>query len=149
MQIIKNQSIAAYNLLHYKSNIKKSDILKLIRFMLDNIHVLNLETNGNAIFSLKNAGNEQVTFEVLIPVQGEVDNCQQFGYQPSFQLNNAVLIRHEGRLSDLDKTTKKLKEYLKTNNYTSQNGPYYIMIQEKDDNSNCIIDIYIDVKYNN
>lgn len=146
MQIIKNQSISAYNLLHYTSKIKKNDILKLIKYMLDNIHVLNLETSGNVIFSLKNIESEQFFFEVLIPVHGEIENCQQFEYCPSFKLSNAVLLRHEGRIDDLDKTTKKLKEFVRSNNYTCQNGPYYIIIQNNDDNINCIIDIYIDVK---
>lgn len=117
--------------------------------MLDNIHVLNLETSGNVIFSLKNSGSEQVCFEILIPVHGKVENCQQFEYRSSFELSNAVLLRHEGRIEDLDKTTKKLKEFVRSNNYTCQNGPYYIMVQRDDNDDNCIIDVYIDVKYNN
>ena len=147
MQIIENQTISVNNLIDYNSKIQKKDILNLIHFISDHLYVLGLEQNGNIMFSLLADYQDEADFEIFIPVKGTVQNCDEFGYQPEFSLENAISGRHEGSLASLGKAAQKLKNYISSNNYEPVTKAYYSVIREGTANAeNCIIDIYIGIK---
>ncbi len=151
LQIIKNQTILANNLISYVTKVKKSDIIKLIRHISQNLQALNLKIGKKIIFNIKSEfdnGSDQI-IEVLIPVKGKVPESNEFQYKPVFRLINAITIRHEGSLNDIEKTEKCLKDFIKENNYEPITDSYFIVVREGSENAmDCIIDIYIGVNYN-
>lgn len=149
MQIIEHQNIQLNNLISYSTKVKHSDILKLTQYISDNLHVLDLKKNDNIIFAEKAHDNEEtVNVEILIPVQGEIQKCNEYSYKPIFKLSNAVVIRHEGNLSDLSQTEALLQDFIREHDFKTSAGPYYVVIRNGDQNSNnCIIDICIGIEY--
>ena len=150
MQITENQTISADNLLNYRTMIKKSEILKLIKYITNHLYILDLQKNGNIIFTLVSDISNEAEFEIFVPVLGEVMKCEEFDYLPELSLEHAVSARHEGSLADLQKVVSLLKKYLEKNNYSPATRMYYVVIREGDDTeTNCIIDIYVGIDKHN
>ena len=147
MQITEHQNIYIDNLISYNTNVKYSDILKLTHYISDNVHVLDLTQKDNIIFSEKNhLSDDTVNVNILIPVDGTVPKCKEFAYKPVFQLDNAVIIRHEGSWSDIHNTEDLLHKFIENHNFKATTSTYYIVVRSGDLNSeNCIIDICIGV----
>lgn len=147
MQIIEHQNIQLSNLLSYNTKVKHSDILKLTKYISDNLHVLDLTKNDNIIFAEKEHENdEMVDVEILVPVKGKVEECSEYDYKPIFKLSNAVIIRHEGSLKDLPITESLLNDFIKEHDFQPSAGPYYIVVRNgSNDSDDCIIDICIGI----
>lgn len=147
LQIIEHQNIQLNNLIIYHTKVKHSDILKLTQYISDNLHVLNLKKNDNIIFAEKShIDDEIVNVEILIPVIGNIQKCNEFDYKPIFKLNNAVIIRHEGNWNELQNTENLLHDFIKKNNFKAITSTYYVVVRTGNSNSeDCIIDIFIGV----
>ena len=147
LQIIEHQNIQLNNLIIYHTKVKHSDILKLTQYISDNLHVLNLKKNDNIIFAEKShIDDEIVNVDFLIPVKGEIKECNEFDYKPIFKLNNAVIIRHEGNWNELQNTENLLHDFIKKNNFKAITSTYYVVVRTGNSNSeDCIIDIFIGV----
>lgn len=151
MQIIEHQDIHLSNLISYSKQIKHSDILKLIRYISDNLHTLDLNQSDRILFTENGQNKEDdiVNAEILIPVTGTVVKCNEFQYKPIFRLVNAISIRHEGSLTQLSETENILEDFIRNKKYEPITPPYYVIIRNDGDSSvNCIIDIYIGINYN-
>lgn len=151
MQIIEHQNIQLTNLISYTTNIKHSDILKLISHISNNLQALDLKKNDKILFTEKwhNEEDDMINAEILVPVEGSIKNCNEFKYKPLFRLINAVTIRHEGSLNTLSETEDFLKKFIKEKAYEPITPSYYVVVRNDDDQSiNCIIDIYIGINYN-
>ena len=147
MQIIEHQDIQLNNLISYNTKVKYSDILKLAKYISDNLHVLELTKKDNIIFAEKDhINNEVVNVEILIPVKGKIQECKEYDYKPIFKLNNAVIIRHEGNLNSLPQTAHILQNFIKEHNFQASTQPYYIVVRNGTiDSDDCIIDICIGI----
>lgn len=147
MQIIEHQNIQLNNLISYTRNIRHSDILKLTKYITDNLHVLDLTQSDKILFTENHLTGEddRVNTEILIPVNGNITKCDEFQYKPSFNLANAVTIRHEGSLENLSQTENTLKEFIQKKHYVITTPTYYVIISNNGTISNCIIDIYVGI----
>jgi len=151
VQIIQNQNIYMRDIISYTADIKKTEIINLIRYVSQNIKALDLRIGNKIIYTIKsynqNSGKHNV--EVLIPVRGKVSKSEGFEYKKVFKLVNAVTVRHEGSIDSIDTTEKCLEEYIASNNCQPLTKPYYRVIRESGSSSvDSIIDIYIGVDYN-
>lgn len=148
MQITEHQNIHLNNLISYNTNVKYSDILKLAHYISGNIQVLDLTQNDNIIFSEKShLSNDTVNIDILIPVNGNIPKCEEFDYKPFFDLNNAVIIRHEGTWTEVHNTEAVLHEFIEKNNFKAITSTYYIVVRTGNSSSeDCIIDICIGVE---
>lgn len=148
MQIIEHQNIQLNNLISYTRNIRHSDILKLTKYISDNLHVLDLTQSDKILFteSKPTGKDDRVNTEILIPVNGNIIECDEFQYKPSFNLINAVSIRHEGSLEKLPQTESHLISFIQEKHYVTISPTYYVIIRNGETfSSNCIIDIYVEV----
>ena len=150
MQITEHQSIQLHNLISYKKNIRRSDILRLARYISDNLNVLSLELIDRILFTEAGTQNDGDVFstEILIPVRGDIMRCDEFQYRPSFVLSDAVSIRHIGKLSRLSETESIIRKFITEKNYKTATPAYYSIVRNDSANSSdCIIDIYIGIEY--
>ncbi len=147
MYIIEHQNIHFKNLISYNTKVRYTDILKLTQYISDNLHVLNLKKNDNIIFNKSTHVNEKMTsVEIMIPVKGKIEECDEYGYKSAFNLNNAVIIRHEGSLNDLSKTEAVLQNFIKEHIFQTSTEPYYVIIKNGNNAyDDCIIDICIGI----
>jgi effector-binding domain-containing protein len=149
MQFLDNQMLMFSNLLSYKTNVKYKDIPRLLEYIRDNLNVLGISPKNRTIFTLhgENRKQEDVEIEVLIPVNGRLNDVQMYNFKTLFKLINAVSVRHEGDFSLIPKTREGLLRYIEQKNYESVTDPYYRIIRLGTGND-CIIDIYIGINSN-
>ena len=147
MQILEHQSIYMNNLISYKLHMTREKTPSMIRHILKNIGILNMQPSGKIMFT-EDDGQYQ-NMEILIPVDHEFEPCEQYGRKNTFKLINAVSVRHEGDFSETKKTEQKLLDFVKEKSYQMITKPYYSIVRLDDEHiGNCIIDIYIGVNYN-
>lgn len=147
MQILEHQSLFFENVISYRSHIDMKQLPALSEHIRTNVCKLGAQMSGKIVFTEKS--DDYNNIEILIPVNIELTNCNEYEYKPVFKLINAVSVRHEGVFSNLEKTEEFLMDYIRKKSYQIITAPYYSIIRlEPDDLSNSIIDIYIGTNYN-
>ncbi|MBP7185215.1 MAG: DUF5085 family protein [Ruminococcus sp.] len=149
MQIIERQSIFLFNVIKYKINVEKIRFPAFIEHIERSISALGVKLTERVVFRFADHG-DNADYELFIPVDKELQSREEYGFDAVFRLLQAVTVRHEGNFLDLGKTEKRLVEYIKKKNYTIISEPYYRVIRIPASNcfTDCIVDIYIGVKYN-
>lgn len=150
MEITEKQLIDVKSVLSYRTRVLDSDLRNLVEFVSENIDALNLNINGNIIFSVfdtDTAGDlEYINIEVLVPVSDYFKSNSKYVYKPYFRIENAVKLRHYGKYSDLKKSRSLIYEYLEENKLTPITNVYYKVIDN--DSSSSVIDLYIGINSN-
>lgn len=147
MQILEHQSLFFRNVISYHSHLAIDNIPSMVDYVRSNVCKLGAELSDRILYT-KNSENYK-NIELLIPVNIELTNCEEYEYKPVFKLLNAVSVRHEGQFSNIENTESMLVEYIRKRSYNILTSPYYSVIRlEPDDLNNCIIDIYIGTEYN-
>lgn len=145
MQILEHQYIHLSNLVSYKKIINKNELLNLIDHVSSNIQNLQLSIKDKILFTTSPI-KDKLNVEILIPVSEEIHECNNYNIKPIYKLTNAVVIRHEGCFSNLNKTIEELKNYIKKMSYQSITNPYCRVVRKE--KNNMIIDIYIGLNCN-
>jgi len=149
LQIIQHQNILAQNLISYKTNVKKDNILQLINYIINNLNAINTEIKNKVIYTIKSEKNEYQDVEILIPVKDKISISSGWQYKSIFKMYNAVRIRHEGNFNDIEKTKQYILKYIDENDLTPVTSPYYVVIRNENNfTTECIIDIYIGINCN-
>ena len=146
MQILEHQCLHLNNLISYKTIVEKKRLNELIKHIKDNVNSLQLYIKDNILFTASPV-NDKLNIEVLVPVTGEAHDCENYRVKSIYKLNNAVVIRHEGCLSEIEGTIDCLNQYIKNKNYQSITAPYCRIIRSDNDRDS-IIDIYIGLNNN-
>ncbi len=148
MQILEHQSLFLYNVISYKTFLPLKKIPEITSHLHRSIRALGVDLTGNIMLrKIKDDANKN--FEVLMPVSEALETRSEYTYKPIFKLLHAVTIRHEGNYMDIEKTEKKLIDYINKNSYQIVTMPYYSIVRLDNDNINsCIVDIYIGINYN-
>ncbi|MBR3283693.1 MAG: hypothetical protein IKI56_10425 [Ruminococcus sp.] len=146
MQILENRSLFMENMISYRTNLPKEDIPKLADHICRNVSALGVEPTKKICFTYPT--DEKKDIEILVPVIGDISSHNEYGHKELFRLINAVTIRHEGSLADIDTTEKKLVDYVRKRSYEMITRPYYNIVRLADNPADCIVDIYIGTNYN-
>lgn len=147
MQILEHQSLLINNVISYHTHLSLDKLPSMVEYVRSNVCNLGAELSGSIMYT-ENSDNYK-NIELIIPVNVQLKNCEEYEYKPVFKLLNAVSVRHEGLFSNIEKTENRLIEYIKDKSYSMLTQPYYNIIRlEPDDTNNCIVDIYIGTEYN-
>ncbi len=147
MQILEHQSLLINNVISYHTHLSLDRLPSMVEYVRSNVCNLGAELSGSIMYT-ENSDNYK-NIELIIPVNVQLKNCEEYEYKPVFKLLNAVSVRHEGLFSNIEKTENRLIEYIKDKSYSMLTQPYYNIIRlETDDTNNCIVDIYIGTEYN-
>ncbi len=149
MQIIENQTLNYKNLIAYGTQTRISEIPQLLGYISENLHNLGLSSVGRTLFTIKEKSGFQdmIDVKVMIPVDGELKSCDEYVHKPIFRLINAVTIRHEGNINDIDDTLSTLRAHITRMSYETVTEPYYSVVRT-DSSGDSIIDIYVGINYN-
>lgn len=153
MHIFKDQILQYENVLSYRTKIQISDVNKMIGFIQRNTDALDLKICGNiaaTVHEKKNiSGMEMSDIEFLIPVNKKISESFAFKFKPVFKLVNAVKIRHEGSMKEIEHSEHILDEYILQNSMQPVTQIYYLFIQSTEyDNEDNIVDIYKGISEN-
>jgi predicted transcriptional regulator YdeE len=149
MQIIEHQTLNYKNLIAYKTRTRISEIPQLLGYIRGNLHNLGLSSAGRTLFTIKEKGGfrDMIDVKVMIPVEGDLESCDEYAHKPIFRLINAVAIRHEGNINDIDDTLNTLRQHISRMAYETITEPYYSVVRA-DSSGDSIIDIYVGINYN-
>ena len=132
MHIFKDQILQYENVLSYRTKIQISDVNKMIGFIQRNTDALDLKICGNiaaTVHEKKNiSGMEMSDIEFLV---------------------NAVKIRHEGSMKQIERAEHTLDEYITQNAMQPVTPVYYLFIQCTEyNNEDNIVDLYKGISEN-
>ncbi len=153
MHIFKDQILQYENVLSYRTKIQISDVNKMIGFIQRNTDALDLKICGNiaaTVHEKKNiSGMEMSDIEFLIPVNKKISESFAFKFKPVFKLVNAVKIRHEGSMKQIERAEHTLDEYITQNAMQPVTPVYYLFIQCTEyNNEDNIVDLYKGISEN-
>lgn len=152
-QFLEKQSISVNTVLSYRTRIADFSLGGLIAYANKNTDALNLNVNGNIIFSFaidcKQSDKAIISVELLIPVDNVFESNNHYVFKPRFHLENAVKIRHYGKFEDLIFTKNKLMQYIIESNLEPITDVYYSVVKYNTDNlADNIIDAYVGINGN-
>lgn len=153
MHIFKDQILQYENVLSYRTKIQISDVNKMIGFIQRNTDALDLKICGNiavTVYEKENiSGVEMSDIEFLIPVNKKISESFAFKFKPVFKLVNAVKIRHEGSMKQIERAEHTLDEYITQNAMQPVTPVYYLFIQCTEyNNEDNIVDLYKGISEN-
>ena len=150
MEVIANQHLWLENAISYKSRVETNRLLQLIQHIKTNMDALDLKITDDLIFSVTETVSENdntiLGVEFIIPVDKPVTSNCHFVFKPKFRMENAVLTKYCGKISELASVKKALYEYALNNNKTILTDVYYEVKQL--DGDNAVLNAYMGVSGN-
>lgn len=145
MYFVEKQQLWYDNLLSYRTRVEETALLLLIKHIETNIDALNLEQKGSVVFAIDErieAGDKTILgVEMLVPVNKVFESSNRYVYKSCFKLENAVMSKFNGKISELKSFAEKLCDYVKSKNMKKITDVYYLVRNIYDDD--CIIDLYL------
>jgi len=145
MYFVEKQQLWYDNLLSYRTRVEETALFSLIKHIETNIDALNLEQKGSIVFAIDErieAGDKTILgVELLVPVNKAFESSNRYVYKSCFKLENAVMSKFNGKISELKSFTEKLFDYVKSKNMKKITDVYYLVRNIYDDD--CIIDLYL------
>lgn len=145
MYFVEKQQLWYDNLLSYRTRVEETALLSLIKHIETNIDALNLEQKGSIVFVIDErieTGDKTILgVELLVPVNKVFESSNRYVYKSCFKLENAVMSKFNGKISELKSFAEKLCDYVKSKNMKKITDVYYLVRNIYDDD--CIIDLYL------
>ena len=150
MGIINKQFKGLDNTISYKARVDLNRLSELICHIKNNIDALDLEITDNLIFSVTETitdnDNTILGVEFIIPVNKPVVSNCHFVFKPKFRLENAVMVKYCGKLSEFISAKRALHEYALNNDKTILTDVYYEVKQL--DGDNAVLNAYMGISGN-
>lgn len=131
MKFLEGQFYTAKNLLSYRTRVESGDINDLLKYVKNNLDVLELKMNGRVILSISEKIVERdkriYGIELLIPVDRKFESSGQYVYKPAFKLVNAISFRFYGDCSGFVEAETRLSDYIKAHDMDAVTGVYHIL----------------------
>ncbi len=90
---------------------------------------------------------QMIDMEIIIPVENVNENLTEYEFS-SFTLDNALYLRHEGSLANLQESYEKLIQFLATENLQPNFPPCNVFTNDllMENADSAVIDIYFNVE---
>lgn len=138
MSIISNQHLWLDNVISYRTRVELDKLPQLIDHIRENMGVLSLEITGDMVFSVTETiaenNNVIVGIEFIIPINKCIPSNCHFVFKPKFRLENAVMQKYCGKISEFGIVKKSLNEYALNHNVNILTDVYYELKQFNGDN---------------
>lgn len=119
-KIETDNKIDINNLLSYREKIDTGTAINLTDKIDTYLKQNGASKAGNTISITHNAaienGRQMIDMQLLIPVNKEIQETEEFKFIKSLKINNALKIRIEGHPNQLEIAVKELSDYIKDNN---------------------------------
>ena len=139
MTIIKNQHLWLDNVISYRTRIELNKLSQLIDHIRMNVEVLNLNIIGDMVFSIAEIINDSdvtiIGVEFIVPVNESITSNSHFVFKPKFRLENAVMLKYCGKISEICAVKRLLNEYALDHNMGVLTDVYYELKQLDGDNT--------------
>lgn len=145
MKVIINQHLWLDNVISYRTRIEFNKLSQLINHISINIEALDLKITGDMVFSITETITDNdftiLGVEFIIPVNQSVTSNSHFVFKPKFRLENAVMLKYCGKISEICTVKRLLNEYALDHNMSVLTDVYYELKQLDGDNT--VINAYM------
>ena len=145
MTVIKNQHLWLDNVISYRTRIEVDKLSQLINHISTNMEVLDLIITGNMVFSITETVTDNdliiLGVEFIIPINKSIASNSHFVFKPKFRLENAVMLKYCGKISEICAVKRLLNEYALDNNMNVLTNVYYEIKQL--DGENVLLNAYM------
>lgn len=133
MNVIENQQLWFDTALSYRARVEKDSLADMIRYVCDNVSVLELEITDNVVVSVCEEAKESkqtiIGVEIIIPVNKPFESNCHYVCKPNFRLENALLLKYCGKVSEFLEIRKRLCEYALDKHYSPLTDVYFSIKQ--------------------
>ena len=145
MYTIKKQQLWYDNILSYRTRVEEKDLPRLLNHISTALDALELEQKDDIVFTIdEKVETDRTTIlgvELLIPVDKVFESNSHYVYKSCFKLENAVMSKFNGKISELNSFAENLCSYVDSNNIKPITDMYYLVRSICDDD--CVIDLYL------
>ena len=150
MNIIENQRLWFETVLSYRARLEKRSLIPMLEHLKENVSVLGLEIADSIVFSVYEEISEEektiIGVEFIVPVNKQFSSNCHYVFKSNFRLENAVLFKYCGKVSELFDVRKSLCEYIVSKNFTALTNIYYLVKQYNDEG--ILADAYMGINGN-
>lgn len=129
MNVIENQQLWFDAALSYRARVEKNFLGDMISHIEDNISVLGLEITDSIVVTICEEAREPnrtiLGVEIIVPVNKQFESNCHYVFKPQFKLENAVLLKFCGKISEFPEMRRKLCEYALVKNYSPLTNVYF------------------------
>ena len=145
LNIENGKNITLTNLVSFRKKMPQEEINIEIEKLGNFLESKGINRNGPMItrtLGIEIIDNKyNVDMELMIPVDKKTELPQDYEMKDVFQLTDAVYVRHQGNLSNLQDTYNQAIAYMQSNNRIVKSA-YNFYINDNDNMDNMIIDVY-------
>ncbi len=145
MYIVEKQQLWYDNILSYRTRVEEKDLFRLLNHINTALDALELEQKGDIVFTIdEKLETDRTTIfgvELLIPVDKVFESNSRYVYKSCFKLENAVMSKFNGKISELNSFAENLCSYVDSSNIKPITDVYYLVRSICDDD--CVIDLYL------
>ena len=150
MTVIPNQHLWLDNVLSYRTRVELKNLSQLIGYIKLNMEALKLKLSDDLLFAvtevIKNNDLVIIGAEFLIPVDKQTQSSCHFIFKPKFRLENALMLKYQGNISDISSVKGALYEHAINNDKDILTNVYYQLKQL--DGEKAVINAYVGVNGN-
>lgn len=129
MNVIENQQLWFDATLSYRARVEKNSLGDMISHIEDNISALGLEITDSIVVTICEEARETnrtiLGVEIIVPVNKQFESNCHYVFKPHFKLENAVLLKFCGKISEFPEMRRKLCEYALDKNYSPLTNVYF------------------------
>lgn len=133
MDVIENQHLWFDTVLSYRARVEKDSLGNMIKYVCDNIAVLDLKITDSVVVSVYEEFTEPARtifgVEIIVPVDRSFESNCHYVFKPHFKLENALLLKYRGKASEFPEMKKKLCEYALKRQYSPLTNVYFSIKQ--------------------
>ncbi len=145
MYIVEKQQLWYDNILSYRTRVEEKDLFRLLNHINTALDALELEQKGDIVFTIdekvESARTTILGVELLIPVDKAFESNSRYVYKSCFKLENAVMSKFNGKISELNSFAENLFSYVDSSNIKPITDVYYLVRSIFDDD--CVMDLYL------
>lgn len=128
--IKENQELHYKNLLSFRGKFTEKDMQKKIKKLDKFINDNNLTITGPKISTTYSLTQSTVDLEILIPVDKEFKETDQFKFKPELKLINALKSTHKGNPQGFNNTVIEMEKYIQDKKLMPITSLYSVNVTE-------------------
>lgn len=151
--ITTNQSLVLKNTLIVRREVTLDDLQNLYYEVMRYLTAEGASINGNmvtATHGVKGEGSDAIQdMELIIPLNRAISGTEEFRFEKEFCIDNAVMMRHDGSITEIEKSMSRLYDFINENRFNINTASYQQVIQNigsAGHSDNMIMDIYVGVE---
>lgn len=149
-EILEGQMLEIENIMSFRGIINQNELDEIGEDMESKVNQAGAKRAGHPITITYGIGKDGMAdVELLLPISHRIDNIEKYIYKDRIKIVNALVARHKGNPSEIQRTYDAMNQYISCNNLVPITAGYNITKKFDEVNTdNTEIDIYVGISPN-